>query len=84
MAAISITSTPPPSLFESPNENLTNKEAKCFMAKGSEVSSPSPIPKDKNNVMDDAMSLDVKLEIMAFDEFFSNLQGEAKNNLSSS
>ena len=68
VAAIATTFTPSSSLFESPNENLSNnKEAKCFMAKASEVSSPTSIPKNKHAMMDDPMSLEVKLEIMAFD-----------------
>ena len=79
VAAIATTFTPSSSLFESPNENLSNnKEAKCFMAKSFEVSSPSSISKNKHAMMDDPMSLKVKLEIMAFDKFVSNLQGEAK------
>ena len=80
VAAIATTSTPSSSLFESPNENLSNnKEAKCFMAKTSEVSpSSKSIPKSKNNMMDNLESLKIKQEIVALDVFISNLQGEAK------
>ena len=42
VAAIAIASSPPSSLFESPNENSSTRNAKFFMAKASEVSlSPS-------------------------------------------
>ena len=47
VAAIAIVSSSPPSLFESPNENLPTQSARCLMAKASEVSS-SPSPKTLN------------------------------------
>ena len=58
VAAIAITSSTSPSLFESPNENIPIQSAKCLMAKATEVSSPS-LSKTTNE-MDDLMSLRVK------------------------
>jgi hypothetical protein len=85
VATIVTTSIPSTSLFESPNENLSNnKDAKCFMAKTSEVSpSSKSILKSKNAMMDDLKSLKVKEEVVALDVFISNLQGEAKKHFES-
>ena len=71
VAAIAIASSSSPFLFESPNENVSNPSARCLMANATEVSS-SPSPK----TMNDATSLRVKEEIVAFDRFITNLQGE--------
>ena len=79
VAAISIASSSSPSLFESPNENVSISSARCLMAKIDEVSSPSS-PKAMSN-MDDATSLKVKEEIVAFDHFITNLQGETKKHV---
>jgi hypothetical protein len=75
MAAIAITSSPPPSLFDSPNENAPI-HATCLMAKGPEVLSHYS-PKTMDD-MDDVASLKIKEEMVAFDVFRANLQGEAK------
>ena len=79
VAAIAIASSSSPSLFESPNENVSNSSARCFMAKTTEVSSPSS-PKAMSN-MDDATSLKIKEEIVAFDHFITNMQGETKKHV---
>ena len=79
VAAIAIASSSSPSLFESPNENVSNSSARCFMAKTDEVSSPSS-PKAMSN-MDDATSLKIKEEIVAFDHFITNMQGETKKHV---
>ena len=42
VAAIAIASPSPSSLFESPNENTSTHNAKCLMAKLTEVSSSTP------------------------------------------
>ena len=77
VAAIATTSTST-SLFDSPNENIINKNATCLMARSSEVtSSNSSFPKAMID-MDDPASLKVKEEIIALDYFFTNLQGEYK------
>ena len=75
VVAIAITSSPSPSLFESPNENVPNTSAKCLMAKTIEVTS-TPIPITKT--MNDVTSLRVKEEMVALDYFMTNLQGESK------
>ena len=76
LAAIAISSSSTPSLFESPNENIPNQSAKCLMVKATEVSSSSH--SKTINEMDDIMSLRVKKENVAWDRFMTNLQGEAK------
>ena len=78
VVAIATTSTPS-SLFDSPNENAINNNATCLMARGSEVStSNSSFPKTNINLdMDDHASLKMK-EVIALDNFFTNLHGEHK------
>ena len=76
VAALAIASSTTPSLFESPNDNVTTKSATCLMAKLSEVS-PSLPPKTMNE-MHEFMSLRVKEENVALDFLMTNLQGESK------
>ena len=71
VAAIATTSTPSPSLFDSPNENLPIKNASCFMAKSSEVSSFIPPMSNSSNA-----HVDVNIFTDAFDKYVSNLKGE--------
>ena len=80
VAALAIASTSSVSLFESPNENLSTNNASCFMAHITEVSSPTPkaVPDS-----DDHASLVVKKELVAFDMFVANLQGETKKHVES-
>ena len=80
MAALAIASTSLVSLFESPNENLSTNNASCFMAHITEVSSTPP--KAVPNI-DDQTSLAIKKELVAFDTFVANLQGETKNHVES-
>ena len=70
-------STPLTSLFDSPNENLSINVNKCFVAKTSEVTTPSKPTSKNNDLVGDFESLKMKQEIVALDEFISNLQGEA-------
>ena len=78
VAAIATTSTTPSSLFDSPNENLP-KTAQCLMAKANEVPSSISSKHALNyDDMDDAISLKIKEEIVAFEYFLANLQGESK------
>jgi hypothetical protein len=77
VAALAIVSTSSSSLFESPNENLSINTARCLMAHVTEVSSPSP------KTMHDQSSLEIKKELVAFDTFVTNLQGEAKEHVES-
>ena len=87
VAAIATTSIP--SLFESPNENITNKTKThhCLMARASEVSpSLSSTSKTMNSMHDvnDIASLKVKEEVVALNDYLTNLQGVGKvhfNNL---
>ena len=73
------TSTSTSSLFDSPNENLHNKNVNCFMARATEVSpSVSSSPNSINDDKDDATSLKIKEEIVALDYFLSNVQGESR------
>jgi hypothetical protein len=51
VASIAISSSSPPSLFESPNENLPTQSTRCLMVKASKVSS-SPSPKTMNETHD--------------------------------
>ena len=79
VAAIATTSTSTSSLFDSPNENLINKNANCFMARASEVSpSISSSSNSTNGDKDDATSFKMKEELVALDYFLSNVQGESK------
>lgn len=75
MAAVAIASSTLSSLFNSPNENAPI-QATCLMAKGPEVYSHSS-PKTMHD-MDDPTSLKVKEEMVAFETFRANLQGETK------
>jgi len=78
VAAIA-TTTLPPNLFDAPNENLNPKNAKCFMASATEVTSTSNITPNSNiSLLSDVDSLKVKHEIIGFDDFLSNLQGEGR------
>ena len=64
---------------EFPNEDIHLKEESCLMAKSSEVSSPSPsMPIISNDLGVDHASLKVKQEMLDFDDFIFNLQGESK------
>ena len=69
VATLAISSTPPVSLFETPNENLPTNNARCLMAHIIEVSSSAPksVPD-----IDDQTSLAIK-ELVAFDTFVANL-----------
>ena len=80
VAALAIASTPSVSLFESPNENLSTNNASCFMAHITEVSStpPKAVPD-----IDDQTSLAINKELVAFDTFVANLQGETKKHVES-
>ena len=61
VVAIATTSTSTSSLFDSPNENLVNKNAHCFMARASEVSPSIPSSSiSMNDANDDATSLKIK------------------------
>lgn len=68
------------SLFDSPNENSPNKSVRCLMAKASEVPSSSTSLNDMNE-LDDAASLQIKEELVAFDSFMANLQGDSKKHV---
>src|SRR4051812_29604887 len=78
VAALATTSTPTFSLFDSPNENSPTKNVTCLMARGTEVSSSSHSTPLDNDELADEMSLDVKKELISFDEFMTNLKGDAK------
>ena len=60
VAAIAITSSTSPSLFESPNEDVPTTSATCLMAKATEVISSSS-PKTIND-MNDHIGLRIKEE----------------------
>ena len=78
VAAIA-TTTLPPNLFDAPNENLPVTNAKCFMARATEVTSTSNItPNSHISMLSDVGSLKIKQEIIGFDVFLSNLQGEGR------
>ena len=68
------------SLFESPNENFSTNNARCLMAHVTEVSSSTP---KTMHDMNDQSSLVIKKELVAFDTFMTNLQGEAKEHVES-
>ena len=72
---MAIVSTPPPSLFESPNENRSINTARCLMAHVTEVSSSTP---KTMHEIDDKTSLVIKKELVASDTIVANLQGETK------
>jgi len=81
LASLSNNSSSP---IESPNEDIHMKEENCFMAKSSEVSSPNPsMPNIANDLGVDPASLKVKQEMLEFDDFISNLQGNTKKHVSS-
>jgi hypothetical protein len=79
VSAITTTSTPAISLFGASNENLSTAKHKCLMAKATEVS-PKPITKPFTPTSHDANSLKVKNEVVALDEFLTNMQGDTKKN----
>jgi hypothetical protein len=74
----SSTTSASPSLFDSPNEN---KSTRCLMAKTSEVTSSPTTSTHDDGDLDDASSLRIKEELVAFDTFISNLQGETKKHV---
>jgi hypothetical protein len=76
VAAIAIASPSSSSLFESPNENSSTRNAKCFMAKLSEVS-PSLSTKTPN-VNNDNASLSEVDDSTPLTCFMANLKGETK------
>ena len=78
MAALAIVSTPSTSVFESPNENLFTNNARCHMAHATKVSSSTP---KTMHEIDDKTSLVIKKELVAFDTFLANLQGETKKHV---
>jgi hypothetical protein len=80
VAAIATTSTPPASLFESPNEDSLIKNVKCLMANSSEVSSTpsSSICRTNDASLNDLTSLRVKEEIIAFYDYVSSVEGVHK------
>ena len=77
LMAVATTTTHHPSLFESPNDKTPIKKASCFMAKSSEVSSPKPSNTNSRNMHDDDDDSS-NPEIIAFDKFMSNLEGDSK------
>ena len=78
VAAIATTLSTTSSLFDSPNENQP-KNINCLMARASEVSSSiPPITEPNYDMMNDATSLKIKEELVAFDSFMTNLQGDYK------
>ncbi|KAM0906965.1 hypothetical protein ACQ4PT_016441 [Festuca glaucescens] len=84
VTAIATTSTSSSSLFESPNENPHIKNAHCFMARSTEVSTSIPsMPKSQNTQGVDHASLKVKQEMLDFNDFIFNLQGESKKHVGS-
>ena len=85
VAAIATPSTTSTSLFESPNENhAINHIEKCLMGKSSEVSpSPTLIPKSRNTIVDDRDRTKTRDEIVGFDTFLANMQGETKKHVES-
>ena len=77
--AMAKTPTPPPSLFDSPNEKAPIPNASCFMAKSSEVSFPNSSNSNSRNMhMDDDDSSSTNPEIIAFDKCLSMLEGDNK------
>jgi hypothetical protein len=81
VVAIADTSYPSISLVKSPNENLSNNNVKCLMAKASEVSSSTTsISKTKNAKMND-FSCHKARKIVVLDVLMTNLQGKNKKHL---
>ena len=68
------------SLFDYPNENISNKNVTCLMARGSKVSSSSLSTSMINDELNDDITLEVKEELVAFNVYMTNLQGEHKKN----
>jgi hypothetical protein len=84
LVALASLSTNSSSTSESPNEVIHVEEESCLMAKSSEVSSPNPsMPNISNDLGVDPASLKVKQEMLEFDDFISNLQGNTKKHVSS-
>ncbi|KAK1644066.1 hypothetical protein QYE76_061871 [Lolium multiflorum] len=83
LVALASLSTNSSSPSESPNEVIHVEEESCLMAKSSEVSSPSPsMPNISSDLGVDDASLEVKQEMLEFDEFIFNLQGNTKKHVS--
>ncbi|KAK1678922.1 hypothetical protein QYE76_039770 [Lolium multiflorum] len=83
LVALASLSTNSLSPSESPNEIIHVEEESCLMAKSSEVSSPSPsMPNISSDLGVDDASLKVKQEMLEFDEFIFNLQGNNKKHVS--
>ncbi|KAK1615955.1 hypothetical protein QYE76_021472 [Lolium multiflorum] len=83
LVALASLSTNSSSPSESPNEVIHVEEESCLMAKSSEVSSPSPsMPNISSDLGVDDSSLKVKQEMLEFDEFIFNLQGNTKKHVS--
>ncbi|KAK1644518.1 hypothetical protein QYE76_062323 [Lolium multiflorum] len=83
LVALASLSTNSSSPNESPNEVIHVEEESCLMAKSSEVSSPNPsMPNISNDLGVDLASLKVKQEMLDFDEFILNLQGDTRKHVS--
>ncbi|KAK1627541.1 hypothetical protein QYE76_001856 [Lolium multiflorum] len=83
LVALASLSTNSSSPSESPNEVIHVEEESCLMAKSSEVSSPSPsMPNISSDLGVDDASLKVKQEMLDFDDFILNLQGNTKKHVS--
>ncbi|KAK1618138.1 hypothetical protein QYE76_023655 [Lolium multiflorum] len=83
LVALASLSTKSSSPSESLNEVIHVEEESCLMAKSSEVSSPSPsMPNISSDLGVDHASLIVKQEMLEFDEFILNLQGNTKKHVS--
>ena len=76
VAAIAIASPSSSSLFESPNENAPTRNAKCLMAKATEVSSSTS--SKTLDTMHDVASLCVEDKNATLNRFMANLKGETK------
>ena len=76
VAAIAIASPSSSPLFESPNENTSSRDAKCFMAKLTEVSSSNP-SKAPFTTNDDASPSSIENDT-PLTRFMANLKGETK------
>ncbi|KAK1605255.1 hypothetical protein QYE76_028928 [Lolium multiflorum] len=83
LVALAFLSTNSSSPSESPNEVIHVEEESCLMAKSSEVSSPNPsMPNISSDLGVDDASLKVKQEMLEFDDFILNLQGNTKKHVS--
>ncbi|KAK1649920.1 hypothetical protein QYE76_067725 [Lolium multiflorum] len=83
LVALASLSTNSSSPSESPNEVIHVEEESCLMAKSSEVSSPNPsMPNLSSDLGVDDASLKVKQEMLEFDDFILNLQGNTKKHVS--